>query len=220
LVVLPAASIVLESTAAAATPAIVQSAGASATGGVGSVVPITATLGSPCSAGDTLIALVTIGQQSAAGGMVSTTPGGWQRLYEHSPTDTSPYQGWFALPNCPAVTNVTFSVTAPNDSGGTQGSLVVTEYSNLPNPVVEDFATNDGSSSSQTSDTLSGDTPASSGELTLTALSFYGSSPTSTTPSGWSVAGSATSSSLAAYSYYKIGGGSATSSAFSLTPPS
>jgi IPT/TIG domain len=219
LVAVPAAGIVFESVAAAATPAIVQSTSASGGGGVNAVVPITATLGSACTAGDTLIALVTIGQQNAAGGMVSATPAGWQRLYEHSPTDTSPYQGWFALSNCSSsVTSATFSVVAPNNSGGTQGSVVLTEYQNLPNPVAVDFATNDGSSSSTTADTLSGDSPASSGEATLTALSFYGSGTSSTPPSGWSGAGSATSSSLAAYSYFKIGTGSAPSAAFSWSP--
>jgi hypothetical protein len=219
LVVVPAAGIVFESVAAAATPAMVQSASNSGTGGVGSVVPITATLGSACTAGDTLIALVTIGQQNAAGGMVSSTPAGWQRLFEHSPTDTSPYQGWFALSNCSSsVTSATFSVAAPNNSGGTQGSVVLTEYSNLPNPVAVDFATNDGSSTGTTGDTLSGDSPAASGELTLTALSFYGTGTSAPTPSGWNSAGAATTSSLAAYSSSKIGTGSTPSAAFTWSP--
>ncbi len=41
--------------------------------------------------------MITIGQQDDSGGMASVTPPGWQRLFEHSPVDTSPYQGWFAL---------------------------------------------------------------------------------------------------------------------------
>ncbi len=220
LVVVPAVSIVLESVAAAATPSFVQEASASGSGAENSVVPINVNLPNPCTPGDTLIAFVTIGQANSAGGMVSSTPAGWQRLYEHSPTDTSPYQGWFALSNCSGSTqSASFSVTAPNNSGGTEGSVVLTEYSGLPDPVAVDFATNDGSSSSQSSDTLGGESPASSGELTLTALSFYsGSTPSSTTPSGWQQAGSLASSPLPAFSYYKVGTNSTPSANFSWSP--
>ncbi len=217
LVAVPTVSIVLESVAAAA-PVLVQSGSSSGSGGENSVVPITATLGSPCTAGDTLIAFVTIGQANSAGGMVSSTPAGWQRLYEHSPTDTSPYQGWFALSNCSnSVSSATFSITAPNNSGGTEGSVVLSEYSGLPDPLAVDFATNDGNSSAQTGDTLGGESPASSGELTLTALSFYGGSPSSTTPSGWNLAGSETAT-MPAYTYYKVGTGSTPSATFSWSP--
>ena len=219
LLAVPVLNMVQESEAAAATIALVQSASAQGSNTTsGSTVAITPTLSAPCTAGDTLIAFVTIGQANGASGLVSSTPTGWQRLYEHSPTDTSPYQGWFSLSNCSSsVSSATFSVTAPTDSGGTQGSVVLSEYSGLPNSLAVDFATNDGSSSSLTSDTLSGESPASSGELTLTALSFYGSSPSSTTPSGWSVAGSETST-LPAYSYYKLGTTSTPSATFSWTP--
>ena len=88
---------------------------------------------SPCTAGDTLIAFVTIGEQAAIAGTVATTPPGWERLYEHAPSDTSPspispYQGWFALPNCSGQTSATFTISTPG-SGATSGSVVLSEYS-------------------------------------------------------------------------------------------
>ena len=121
LIALPALNILTESLASAA-PVLVQSAsGQNSNSTPGSTVSLSATLGSACTAGDTLIAMITIGQQDDQGGMVSVTPAGWQRLFEHSPVDTSPYQGWFALSNCGGVTNATFSVTAPGDTSGTVG---------------------------------------------------------------------------------------------------
>ena len=221
-VVVPVVSVLTESLAAAATPNLVQdTSGSNSNSSPGSPVSLTASLPSPCNSGDTLIAFITIGQQASAGGMVSVTPPGWQRLYEHSPTDTSPYQGWFALSDCSSSTqSATFTVTAPNDSSGTSGSIVLSEYSGLPDPIAVDFATNDGSSSSTTADTLSGESPSSSGELTLTALSFYSSStPSSTTPTpGWSPAGSVPSSPLPAYSSWKVGTSSAPSASFGWSP--
>ncbi len=98
LIALPALNVLTESLAAAAPgPSCSRRRERDPTAPSGSTVSLSATLGSPCTAGDTLIAMITIGQQDAAGGMVSVTPPGWQRLFEHSPVDTSPYQGWFAL---------------------------------------------------------------------------------------------------------------------------
>ena len=217
-VALPAMSVLTETPAAASTPTLIQSAaGKGSNGTSGSTVNLTATLGSACTAGDTLIAMVTIAQQNSAGGMVSDTPPGWQRLFEHSPVDTSPYQGWFALSNCGGTQSATFLVTAPGDSAGTSGSVVLDEFSGLPNPVAEDFSVNDGSSSTLSSETLPGEAPAASGELTLTALSFYGGSPSSTTPSGWSAAGSEAST-LPSFVYWKVGTSSTPSASFSWSP--
>jgi hypothetical protein len=224
-VALPLVSM-LTATAAAAAPVLVQSASSSGSNAVpGSTVAITATLGSPCAAGDTLIAMVTVGEQVAAAGAVPVTPPGWQRLFEHAPSDTSPttispYQGWFALPGCTGISSATFSVTAPGDSAGTTGSVVVSEFSGLPDPLVVDVDNNAGNATPQTSGSLSGGpSPASSGELTLAALSFYGSSPSQTTPSGWNLAGSATST-MPAYTYWQVGNGSAPSASFSWSPSS
>ena len=227
LLVAPALSVLQQSVAAAATPALVQSAaGQGSNSTSGSTVPITATLGSPCTSGDTLIAFVTIAQQASVAGQVIATPAGWRRLYEHAPSDPappttiSPYQGWFALSDCSSsVQSATFSITSPGNTAGTSGSVVLSEYSGLPDPVVLDFATNTGSPSSATSGSLSGQTPAGSGELTLTALSFYGTSPSSTTPSGWSLAGSETAT-LPAFTYWRVGTSSAPSASFSWSPSS
>jgi len=198
-----------------ATPALVQSASAGGTSAaVGSTVPITVTLPSACRSGDTLIAMVTIGQAAAEGGAVSAVPAGWQRLFEHSPTDTSPYQGWFALSNCGGTSAVTFGVSAPTDSSGTTGSVVVSEFSGLASPLAVDFAVNNGSSTAETSASLSGSPTSSSGELVLTALSFYGSSGSSSTPSGWFGAG-AQSGNLPAFVYGQLSTSSAPSAAFS-----
>ena len=207
-------------TAAPGQPTLVRSAvGSGANATQGSTVAIPVTLGTPCAAGDTLIAMVTIGQQSAAGGEVSAVPSGWQRLFEHSPTDDSPYQGWYALSNCTGTSSVTFSVTSTGDTSGTSGSVVVGEYSGLPSPLAVDFNVNDGSSSSTTAWTLTGQRPAASGELVLTGLSFYGSKGTSVTPSGWASAGSE-SSSMPAFVYDRVSSTSAPSALFGWTPSS
>ena len=221
LIALPAFNILTESLAAAATPALVQSAaGQNSSSSLNSIINLSATLGSTCTAGDTLIAMITIGQQNDAGGMVSVTPPGWRRLFEHSPVDTSPYQGWFALSNCGGVSTVTFSVTARGDSSGTAAGIVLDEFSGLPNPVTEDVSNNGGSSSSLSNETLSAPTPSASGELTLTALSFYGGSSSSSTPTGWASAGSETSTALPAFDYWKVGNSSAPSATFNWSPSS
>jgi hypothetical protein len=120
-IALLAVGILHESVAAAASrarvPALVQSAaGQGGNPTLGSTVAVTAVLPTICNPGDTLIAMVTIGQQSSAGGLVSAVPAGWQRLFEHSPTDTSPYQGWFALSNCSSTQSVTFSISSPGNT--------------------------------------------------------------------------------------------------------
>src|ERR1700722_402428 len=189
LVVMPVLSLLAASPAAAATPALVQSAAAAGSNATAnSTVAITATLGNPCTSGDTLIAFVTVAEQASVAGQVIATPTGWQRLYEHAPSDQAPptlippYQGWFALSNCSATQSAGFSITAPGDTAGTSGSVVLSEDSGLPASLALDFGVNSGSPSSSTSGGLTGSTPAASGELTLTALSFYGSSPSSSTP--------------------------------------
>ncbi|MGA2521839.1 MAG: IPT/TIG domain-containing protein, partial [Acidimicrobiales bacterium] len=227
-VALPVASLVVQAAtqapAAAATPTLVQSAAATGSNAsVGSTVAVTATLPATCTTGDTLVAVVTIAQDAPGVGLVSATPSGWQRLYEHTPTtlgaDRSPYQGWFALNSCSGVQSVTFSITSQGNPLGTSGSVVVGEYSGLPNPVALDFGVNGGSGTATTSSSLSGSTPAATGELTLTTLSFYGSSPTAVTPSGWTLAKSETST-LPAFLYFKVGTTAAPSASFSWTPSS
>jgi len=220
-VAVPAVNVLAESIAAAAPPTLIQlAAGQGSNASPSSTVAITATLGSACAAGDTLIAMVTISQQNSAGGMVSAVPPGWQRLYEHSPVDTSPYQGWFALSNCGGTTSATFSVTAPGDSAGTTGSVVLDEFSGVPNPVALDFSQNDGSSSAVTTENLTGNpTPSGSGELTLSALSFPQTPPSQTTPSGWNLGGSETTT-IPAYTYWQIGNGSAPTATYNWSPAS
>ena len=201
-------------------PTLIQTAagrGSNAT--QGSTVAIPVSLGAACSAGDTLVAMVTVGQQPSAGGEVSAVPSGWQRLYEHSPTDDSPYQGWFALSNCTGTSSVTFSITSVGNTSGTSGSVVVGEYSNLPDPVATDFAVNDGSSTAETAWSLPGEQPSASGELVLTALSFYGSSGASSTPTGWASAGSEPSS-MPAFVYDRLSSSSTPSASFNWTPSS
>ena len=227
LVAVPVLSLLQVPAASAATIALVQSASAQGSNATpGSAVLITTTLAHPCTAGDTLIAFVTVAEQASVAGQVIATPAGWQRLYEHAPSDTapptliSPYQGWFALSNCSAITEgATFSITSPGDSAGTSGSVVLSEYSGLSGPLAVDFAVNGGSPSTVSSSTLSGEAPTATGELTLTALSFYGSSPTSTTPSGWSLAGSETAT-LPAFAYWKVGTTSTPTASFSWSPSS
>ncbi len=221
LVALPTVNILQESLAAAATPTLVRSAASQGSGGVGTTVNITASFGggTTCNTGDTLIAMVTIAQQNGAGGMVSATPAGWQRLFEHSPVDTSPYQGWFVLSGCSGVSSATFSISAPGNSAGPSGSVVLNEFSGLPNPVAQDFSLNDGSSSSVTSDSNISGPSAVPGELVLSALSFYGGSPSQTTPSGWNLAGTETTT-LPAYTYYQVGGSSAPIASYSWSPAS
>jgi len=221
LLAVPAVSILQESLAAAAPVLVRSGAGQGSNGTEGSTVPITASLGTTCNTGDTLIAMVTIAQQTSAGGMVSATPPGWQRLYEHSPVDTSPYQGWFALSGCSGVSSATFSITAPGDSSGTTGSVVLDEFSGLPNPVAVDFSINDGNSSAVSNDTLPAPGPAASGELVLSALSLNNTSSASTGPptGGWSAAGSETST-LPAYTWYQVGSGATPSAGFNWSPAS
>ena len=150
-------------------PNLVQSGVSSGSGPINSVVPVAVSLPSSCTAGDTLIAMVTIGQDSSThGGLVSAVPTGFQRLFEHSPTDNSPYQGWFALSNCSASAQTfTFTLQSPGNTGGTVGSVVLSEYSGLPNSIVVDFSVNDGSSAAMSSRQLTGLPPARAGELTL-----------------------------------------------------
>ncbi len=195
-------------------PTLIQTAsGSGVDAQVGGSVPINITLGSPCASGDSLVAMVTVGQNSAQGGMVSAVPTGWQRLFEHSPTDNSPYQGWFALSSCGGTRSVSFTVSAPTDSSGTSGSVVVSEYSGLPRNLALDFAVNDGRSAPQSSADLPGLAPSGPGELVLTALSFYGSSGNAAVPSGWNPAG-AQPGSLPAFVYSQVSSGSTPDAAF------
>src|SRR5271163_3308836 len=62
---LPVVNLFWESVAAAATPALVQSAAGQNSGGAGATVGVTATLSSTCTTGDTLIAMVTVAQNGA-----------------------------------------------------------------------------------------------------------------------------------------------------------
>ncbi len=96
-------------------PNLVQSGVSSGSGPINSVVPVAVSLPSSCTTGDTLIAMVTIGQDSSThGGLVSAVPTGFQCLFEYSPTDNSPYQGWFALSNCSASAQTfTFTLQSP-----------------------------------------------------------------------------------------------------------
>ena len=125
---------------------MVQSAGGYGSNATtGSSVPITATLGKPCSAGDTLVAFVTVAQQVGDAGAVAVTPPGWTRLYEHAPSShVAEYHGWFALSACAGVSSATFTISAPGNPDGTTGSVVLTEYSGLPSSPVVEFGTNNG----------------------------------------------------------------------------
>ena len=223
---LPAVSLLTASVAAAAPPNAVQSAsGTNSNGTTGSTVSATASLGSACTAGDTLVAMVAIGQNPPGVGLVPAVPAGWRRLYEHTPTtlgsDPSPYQGWFSKSCSGGEQNVTFSATSPENPTGTEMSVDVTEFSGLPNPVAEDIADNGGSASSSTSSSINGGgPPQASGELTLGALSFYGSGASQTTPTGWNLGASQTGGGFPAYTYWQLGNSSTPSISLSWTPAS
>ena len=193
LATLAAAVIVEAPSASAAGPAFVQSA--SGTGNnatTGSSVPITATLGKACTTGDTLVAFVTIAQQVGDAGAVALTPPGWTRLYEHSPSGhVAAYHVWFALSGCSGVSAATFTITAPGNPNGTTGSVVLSEYSGLPSPLMLKYGTNAGGGAGASSGSLTSDVSAPSGTVVLTALSIYSPSAVTSTPSGWSAVGSA-----------------------------
>ena len=192
--------------AAASGPAVVQSAGGSGSNATtGSSVGITATLAKSCSAGDTLVAFVTVAQQGGDAGAVVNTPTGWRRLYEHSPSDhVAAFHTWFALSACSGVSAATFTVSAPGNPDGTTGIVVLTEYSGLPSTLLVEDATNNGDGGGDTSGSLTADISAPSGTVVLAALSIYAPSTVTSTPSGWSSAGSQ-SGSLVATTWWRIG---------------
>ncbi len=215
------AVVLVEAPAAAAPvgPSLVQSAGASGSNATeGSSVAITASLGEPCNAGDTLVAFVTIAQQVDSAGAVAISPHGWTRLYEHAPSGhVAAYHGWFALSGCSGVSSATFTVTAPGNPDGTTGSVVLSEYAGLPSTLVVDYATNAGDGGGDTSGSLTASTPAPAGSLVLAALSLYAPSTVTSTPSGWSSAGSA-GGSLPASTWWQTGGSGDPSASFTWSP--
>ena len=208
--------------AAAAGPAVVQSAGANGSNATtGSSVPITATLAQACSAGDTLVAFVTIAQQPSDAGAVAVTPPGWTRLYEHAPSfHVALYHGWFALSGCGGVTSATFTVSAPGNPDGTTGSVVLTEYNGLPSSPVAEFGTNNGFGGGDSSGSLTAGVSAPNGTVVLTAVSLYAPSMVSGTPSGWTEAGSEMAGSLPAWEYWQNGTGQDPSLSSSWSPAS
>jgi hypothetical protein len=96
---------------------------------------------------------------------------------------------------------------------------VLNEFSGIPNPVAVDYNANDGSGAAFGNWSLAGQTPQSSGELTLTALSFYGGSSSSVTSTGWSVGG-AQSASFPAYTCWSTSSSSAPTASLSWSPSS
>ena len=215
------AVVLVEAPAAAAPvgPTLVQSAGAYGSNATeGSSVAIAATLGEPCNAGDTLVAFVTIAQQVDSAGAVAISPHGWTRLYEHAPSGhVAAYHGWFALSGCSGVTAATFTVTAPGNPDGTTGSVVLSEYAGLPSTLVVDYATNTGDGGGDTSGSLTASTPAPAGSLVLAALSLYAPSTVTSTPAGWSSAGTA-GGSLPASTWWQTGGSGDPSASFTWSP--
>ena len=222
LATLAAAVVVGEPAAAAAGPAVVQTAsnfGSNST--VGSSVSITTTLGKACTAGDTLVAFVTVGQQVGDAGAVTVTPAGWTRLYEHAPSShVAEYHGWFGLSACAGVSSATFTISAPGNPDGTAGSVVLTEYSGLPSSIVVEFGSNNGDGGGATNGTLAPGVSAPTGTVVLTALSLYSPSVVSGTPSGWSTAGSETGGSLPAWEYWENGAGQVPAPSFNWSPAS
>ena len=214
-------AVLVEAPAAAAssTPALVQSAGASGSNATtGSSVAITATLGEPCSAGDTLVAFVTIAQQVGSAGAVAIAPHGWTRLYEHAPSGhVAAYHGWFSLSGCSAVTAATFTVTAPGNPDGTTGSVVLSEYAGLPSSLSVDYATNAGDGGGDTSGSLTAATSAPTGTFVLAALSLYAPSTVTSTPAGWNAAGTA-GGSLPASTWWQTGAGGTPTASFTWSP--
>ena len=215
------AVVLVEAPAAAAPvgPTLVQSAGAYGSNATeGSSVAIAATLGEPCNAGDTLVAFVTIAQQVDSAGAVAISPHGWTRLYEHAPSGhVAAYHGWFALSGCSGVSAATFTVTAPGNPDGTTGSVVLSEYAGLPSTLVVDYATNTGDGGGDTSGSLTASTPAPAGSLVLAALSLYAPSTVTSTPAGWSSAGTA-GGSLPASTWWQTGGSGDPSASFTWSP--
>ena len=209
------------SAAAAAGPAVVQTAGGAGSNATpGSSVAITATLTKSCTAGDTLVAFVTVGQQVGDAGVVAVAPQGWLRLYEHAPSDhVAEFHAWFVLSACSGVSAATFTVSAPGNPDGTTGSVVLTEYSGLPSSPVLEFGTNTGNGGGATSGSLTSDDTAPSGTFVLTALSLYAPSSVTSTPSGWTSGGSE-GGSLPATTWWQVGAGQVPSAAFSWSPAS
>ena len=217
-----AASVLVGAPAAVASgPAVVQSAGNTASNGTaGSSVGITATLGHPCSAGDTLVAFVTVGQQVGDAGAVAISPPGWRRLYEHSPSaHVAAFHAWFALSGCSGVSAATFTVSAPGDPGGTTGTVVLTEYSGLPSSLQVEDATNNGDGGGDTSGSLTADISAPSGTVVLAALSLVGSATVTSNPSGWSTV-SSEAGTLPAFTWWRTGGSGVPTASASWTPAS
>ena len=181
---------------------------------------ITATLTKSCTAGDTLVAFVTVGQQVGDAGVVAVAPQGWLRLYEHAPSDhVAEFHAWFVLSACSGVSAATFTVSAPGNPDGTTGSVVLTEYSGLPSSPVLEFGTNTGNGGGATSGSLTSDDTAPSGTFVLTALSLYAPSSVTSTPSGWTSGGSE-GGSLPATTWWQVGAGQVPSAAFSWSPAS
>jgi hypothetical protein len=179
------------------TPTLVAGQIATASGNVSqnSQLTLVPTMPQGCTSGDTLIAMVTIEQDSSSHvGEVPAVPAGWERLFEHAPTDGSAYQGWFALPNCASgVNSPSFILASPGNSLGTVGTVVMGEYSGLPGVLKVAFDDNDGWTSG-TGDSLTA-TGSAQGELVLTAVSFdHVANPSTPSISGdnWNSAGSTT----------------------------
>ena len=210
--------------AASTTPQLVagQVADKSVIGTPDSQLILTPTLPQGCTSGDALIAMVTIEQDTSSHvGEVTAVPSGWQRLFEHTPTDGSAYQGWFALPNCSAGANSpSFVVASPDNSYGTIASVVLGEYSGLPATLQAAFDDNDGAMSG-TSDTLN-TTGSTSGELVLTALSFdprSNPSASAVTGDNWQAGGSfPTSASMSAFVSWEVSSSSQPTANFSWSP--
>ena len=197
-----------------------QSAGGTGSNATtGSSVAITATLSQPCGAGHTLVAFVTVAQQPGDAGAVAITPPGWVRLYEHSPSDhEAAFHAWFALSGCSGVSSATFTVSAPGNPDGTTGSVVLSEYSGLPSSLVLEYGTNAGDGGGDTSGSLTATAAAPSGTVALVALSIYAPSAVTSTPSGWSSAGSETAGSLPASVWWQTGEGSDPSASVNWSP--
>ncbi len=197
-----------------------STSGTGSNGTTGSSVAITATLSKACSAGDTLVAFVTVAQQVGDAGAVAISPPGWTRLYEHSPSDhVAAFHAWFALSACSGVSAATFTVTAPGNPNGTTGSVVLTEYSGLPSSLVLEYGTNAGGGGGASSGSLASGVSAPSGTVVLTALSIYSPSAVTSTPSGWSSSGSA-GGSLPVSAWWQTGAGQTPTASFSWSPSS
>ncbi len=177
----------------------------------------------PVDAGNFLTAVVAIHKPSGATATI-TPPPGWTTVATGG-TGGSPWVGVYTNANpTPGATSVTFACTI--SSGSVIAGGVVKEFRGASISGAGDGAVVVGSGGTGQSATATGGTPSASGELALAAFATDSTSTgsgltTSTTPSGWALAGdqadSLNTDGIAAWAYWKTGSASAPTASLSWT---